>query len=689
MLTAERNSKVSTRHLGRQAYLYIRQSTLRQVVENTESTARQYALRRRAIALGWAEEQIEVIDSDLGQSGASAVDRAGFQRLVSEVGLGRAGIVMGLEVSRLARNSSDWHRLLEICALRTTLILDEDGLYDPADFNDRLLLGLKGTMSEAELHMIRERLQGGIRNKARRGELRFRLPVGFVYDAQGKVVLDPDEQVRRSVRLLFATFRRVGSAFGTVRAFGDQGLVFPTRLHCGPSKGDLVWGPLTNSRVLGVLHNPRYGGAYAYGRRGGWHEGPDGLRRMRSRPREAWHTLIVDAHPGYITWKDYEENLERLRQNAQDTPENRRCPPREGPALLQGMVLCGVCGRRMTVRYQGGKERPQPWYICQGARATQACPTCQSLPGAGIDRAIGELLLEAMTPAALEVALAVEAELEARIGEAEDVRLKQVERARYEAELARRRFQRVDPEHRLVADSLEADWNEKLRELGRVRDDYERHREEDRLVLDEADKARIRSLATDFPRLWCDPKTPDRERKRVVRLLLEDITLLRTEEEMVAQVRFSGGANRTLRLPRPPSTGEWSKLSQVALAEMDRLLDHHTESEVARILNERGFVTGTGKPFTKGRVKGMRRAYSLATRKERLKAAGLLTLDEIAARLGLHKETVKQYRREGRLKVRYHPINEDNQFMYEDPDVLEEALDPAPTAARAEEAQYE
>ena len=464
MLTGVQNSKVGAGHLGRQAYLYVRQSTLRQVVENTESTARQYELRGRAVALGWAEEQVVVIDSDLGQSGASAADRAGFQRLVSEVGLGRAGIVMGLEVSRLARNSSDWHRLLEICALRATLILDEDGLYDPADFNDRLLLGLKGTMSEAELHMIRARLQGGMRNKARRGELRFRLPVGLVYDGQGKVVLDPDEQVRESVSLLFATFRRVGSAFGTVRAFGEQGLVFPTRLHSGPCKGDLVWGPLTNSRVAGVLHNPRYAGAYAYGRRGGWWDSPDGRMRMRSRPREAWHTLIVDAHPGYLTWKAYEEN--------------RRCAPREGPALLQGVVVCGVCGRRMTVRYQGGKEKPQPWYICQGARATQASPTCQSLPGTGIDRAIGELLLEAVTPVALEVALAValavQAELEARVGEADALRLKQVERARYEAELARRRFLQVDPEHRLVADSLEADWNEKLRELGRVRENYER-----------------------------------------------------------------------------------------------------------------------------------------------------------------------------------------------------------------------
>lgn len=274
MLEAVRDSKVGAGHLQRQAYLYVRQSTLRQVFENTESTARQYDLRRRAVALGWDEEQIVVIDSDLGQSAASAADRAGFQRLMSEVGLGRAGIVMGLEVSRLARNSSDWHRLLEICALRGTLILDEDGLYDPADFNDRLLLGLKGTMSEAELHMIRARLQGGMLNKARRGELKLRLPVGLVYDGQDQVVLDPDQQVGDSVRLLFATFRRVGSANGTVRTYREQGLLFPTRLHDGPCKGDLVWRPLTNGRVGNVLHNPRYAGAYAYGRRGGWSEGP-------------------------------------------------------------------------------------------------------------------------------------------------------------------------------------------------------------------------------------------------------------------------------------------------------------------------------------------------------------------------------------------------------------------------------
>lgn len=381
MIMAARDLKVSAEHLRRQAYLYVRQSTLRQVIENTESTQRQYDLRRRAVALGWGEEQIEVIDSDLGQSGASAVDREGFQRLVSEVGLGRAGIVMGLEVSRLARNSSDWHRLLEICALRGTLILDEDGLYDPMDFNDRLLLGLKGTMSEAELHMIRARLRGGMLNKARRGELRLRLPGGFVYDAQDRVVLDPDRQVQASICLLFATFRRVGSAHATVKAYREQGLAFPARPHSGPHKGELVWRPLTNGRVGNVLHNPRYAGAYAYGRRRQRPRDLDGRTRTEVRPREEWHTLILDAHPGYITWAEYEENLARLRHNARATPESRRGPPREGPALLQGLVICGVCGARMSVRYQGSKQAPKPYPSLTVARGREPESPCGTTTG--------------------------------------------------------------------------------------------------------------------------------------------------------------------------------------------------------------------------------------------------------------------------------------------------------------------
>jgi len=328
--------KVTPRHLARTAYLYVRQSTLRQVVEHTESAARQYALRQRAIALGWPTEQIVVIDCDQGQSGASAADRAGFQQLVAEVGLGHAGIVLGLEVSRLARSSTDWHRLLELCALSQTLILDEDGLYDPGAFNDRLLLGLKGTMSEAELHVLHARLIGGQRSKARRGELKQILPIGFAYDPLDRVILDPDQQVQQAVRLVFQTYRRSGSACSTVRHFSEQDLLFPHRVRSGPAKGELRWGILTHDHVRRMLHNPRYAGAFSYGRTT-VHRRGDGHVSIERLPRDQWQVLIRDAHVGYITWAEYERNLAQLRQTAQSYGAERRAsPPREGPALLQG-----------------------------------------------------------------------------------------------------------------------------------------------------------------------------------------------------------------------------------------------------------------------------------------------------------------------------------------------------------------
>src|SRR5438270_3920419 len=344
-------AKVSPNHLHRDAYLYVRQSTLRQVMENTESTLRQYALRERAIALGWPIEQVRVIDCDQGQSGASAVDREGFQRLVAEVSLGHAGIVLGLEVSRLARNNSDWHRLLEISALTGTLILDEDGLYDPSQFNDRLLLGLKGTISEAELHVLRARLRGGILNKARRGELKAPLPVGLVYDPQARVTLDPDRQVQQALRLFFATYERTGSASATVKHFREQGLLFPRRLRRGARKGELVWGALVESRTLQVLHNPRYAGAFFHGRTRAC-KSKDGHDSCRLVPPEEWHALVLDVHPGYISWEQYQRNQQRLRDSAQAHGRDRRhSPAGAGPAPVQGLALCGRCGQRMTVRY--------------------------------------------------------------------------------------------------------------------------------------------------------------------------------------------------------------------------------------------------------------------------------------------------------------------------------------------------
>ena len=499
------SQKVMSSHLSRDAYLYIRQSTIRQVFENTESTKRQYALRQRAVVLGWPNERIHVIDSDLGQSGASAAKREGFQHLVTEVSLGRAGIVLGLEVSRLARNSTDWHRLLEICALSDTLILDEDGLYNPNDFNDRLLLGLKGTMSEAELHMIRARLRGGILNKARRGELATLLPTGFVYDEQHRVQLDPDCQVRESISLFFQAYLRTGSATATVRYFREQGLLFPVRIRSGPRKGELIWGELGHARALQVLHNPRYAGAFFYGRRRR-RKRADGRTFDENPPRKQWHAWIPNAHEGYIALEEYEENQRRLRQYAQaHGRERRNGPPREGTALLQGIVMCGICGHRMTVRYHVRKGQTYPDYLCQRDGIENARRICQQIPGTEIDKAIGNLLLETLTPMTLDVALAVQQELSTRLEEADRLREQQVERARYEAELAQQRFMRVDPHNRFVANTLEADWNEKLRILAETQEECERQRAADLIRINGEQRNRVMKLAADFPRLWNDP----------------------------------------------------------------------------------------------------------------------------------------------------------------------------------------
>ncbi|HEX6034005.1 MAG TPA: recombinase family protein, partial [Anaerolineales bacterium] len=500
-MTGTAHEKVRADHLKRNAYLYIRQSTLRQVFENTESTIRQYDLRQHAVALGWPMDRIVVIDTDLGQSAATAADREGFQKLVTEVSLGKAGIVLGLEVSRLARNSTDWHRLLEICALTDTLILDEDGVYDPSHYNDRLLLGLKGTLSEAELHVIRARLQGGILNKARRGELQCPLPVGFVYSPEGRPILDSDKQVQESLRFFFDTFHRTGSACAVVKAFRQKELLFPQRLRRGPHKGELHWGALMHSRALNILHNPRYAGAFVYGRHR-TRVKPDGAVTYAKLTREQW-TLLKDVHPGYISWGQYEENVQRLHENARANGQDRReSPAREGPALLQGLAVCGICGSRMTVRYHTRQMKLIPEYVCQSNGADHIISICQHVFGEDVDQAVAQLLVDAVTPLALEVTLTVQQEIEARLDEVDRLRRKAVERAQYEADLAQRRYLHVDPANRLVADSLEADWNAKLRALAAAQKEYEQRRQSDRVALSEQHRARIAALARDFPEVW-------------------------------------------------------------------------------------------------------------------------------------------------------------------------------------------
>lgn len=662
--------KVQPHHLERDAYLYVRQSSIRQVVENIESTKRQYALRGRATAFGWCEDQIIVIDSDQGESGASAAWREGFQRLVTDVGMGRAGIVMGLEVSRLARNNADWHRLLEICALADTLILDEDGVYDPTAFNDRLLLGLKGTMSEAELHVLKARLRGGILNKVRRGEYRCVLPTGFVYDEAGVVVLDPDAQVRETIAYFFETFSRVGSASQTVKVFRDEGVQFPSRPNNG---AETIFRPLTISTATRTLNNPRYAGAYAYGRRR-YRRRPDGKKTIQQmRECSNWLACIPDAHAGYITWERYEENQRILESNGRGYEMARASPPREGAALLQGRVVCGRCGTHFRVRYAARRGRLEAWYVCDRAKSTRGEPYCQSIAGPPIDEAIGALVAEKMTPAAVELALEIRREIEARYQEADQLRCRAIERAQIEADLAQRRFMLVDPSNRLVADTLESEWNDKLRALAEAREERERGRKEDQLVLNDAIRERLVAMTTDFQRLWTDQGTPNRERKRLLAYIFEDVTLIKLPADGITKihVRFKGGKTETLTALNPKSSAQQVKTSPKIVELVDKLLDDHIYPRIADLLNKQGLRPGgsarRGKGharFTATRVCYLVHRYGLRSRYDRLRDRGMLTKKEAAACLGIHESTLVSWAEHGIITK--HAYN-GHAYLYETP----------------------
>ena len=654
--------KVTEQHLKQDAYLYIRQSTPRQVLENTESTQRQYALRDRAVALGWPLERIHILDCDLGKSGSQSGGRDGFQNLVSEVALGKAGLVMGLEVSRLARNSADWHRLIVLCSVMGALILDEDGIYDPANFNDRLLLGLKGTLSEAELHFLKARMRGGMINKARRGELEMRPPMGLVYRDDGVLILDPDAEVQAAMRLVFETFDRTGSAMQTAKLFHEQGIRFPRRIRKGVNKGELHWVQAAHSRILQVLHNPRYAGAFVYGRVR-TRLLPDGKHSTRKVPQSEWQFVIPNAYVGYISWEQFESNQKRLAENASGFGGARKAgPAREGPALLQGRVICGLCGERMSIRYGMAYHQVAPTYVCQEASVRRAEKVCQRVPGAVVDQAVSDLLLELMQPLTLEVALAVQQEVEARITETDTLRRKHVERAQYEAELARRRYMSVDPANRLVADSLEAEWNNKLRTLAEAQAQYEQQTQKQRLLIDSQTREQLLSLAADFPKIWNDPSVEPRERKRILRLLLEDVTLINGEKIQI-HVRLRGGATRSLSVAKPLPIAQIRQTKPEVVAEIDKLLDQHCDREVAEILNQQGRQTWQNASFNLKKIGHIRRAFNLQCRYNRLRAKGLLTAKEMSVLHGVTTSTINLWAREGRL--RKHRYDNARRCLYE------------------------
>jgi len=486
----------------------------------------------------------------------------------------------------------------------------------------------------------------------------------MVYDSEGVLSLDPDRQVQHCLRWLFATFARTGSARATVKAARREHLAFPRRCGKGAHKGELLWGELCHDQVLRVLHNPRYAGAFVYGR-SHTRRSVDGVARLQRMPREQWITLIPEAHAGYISWDEYEHNQRRLHESAQAMgADRRRGPAREGPALLQGLVLCGRCGMRMTVGYHSRHGQLCPEYVCQREGISRGEAVCQRIPGSGIDQVIGALLVEAVNPVALEVTLAVQRELQSRFEEADRLRHAQVERAQYECELAQRRYLRVDPDNRLVADSLEAHWNEKLRALAEAHEEYARRREQDAHVLTQEQCSAILALASDFPRLWSDPATPDRERKRMVRLLLEDVTLNR-DEQINVQIRFKGGARRSLHLPLPLCSWKLHVTPKTVVEEIDRLLNDHTPLQIAAILNARGVTSGAGAAFHPQLVARLARNYQLKPRYERLRERGLLTLEEMADKLQVTPTTVKIWLRHGLL--RGHAYSDKNECLYEEP----------------------
>ena len=628
-------SKISDRHLSRMACVYIRQSTVAQVRFNQESTERQYNLASKAQALGWSPEQIRILDRDLGQSGARTTKREDFKTLVSDVAMGNVGAIFSLEASRLARSNQDWHRLLELCAITSTLVIDEDGCYDPTEFNDGLVLGMKGTFAQAELHIIRTRLHGGKLNKAHKGELRFPLPVGFVWDAD-KIVLDPDQEVQGAVRSVFELFEKEGTAYAVVQRFNELGLRFPRRSYGGAWDGRLLWGRLTHSRVLGLLKNPSYAGRYVFGRYQSCKQiAPTGEISTTSRlmPQEQWRIVIPDHHPGYITWDRFLANSQRMAANRTNS-EVLGGPAREGLCLLQGMLVCGHCGRRLSVRYTGNGGI-YPIYECNWQQREALIRHARmTLPAKPLDAAIADRLLAAVTPLTIQLALTALTSLEERdqsIGAQWRLR---IERARYEADLAERRYEAVDPANRLIASTLEQRWNDAMQRVIELEAELANFERKTLRTITADQKQQIIKLASDFPRLWTASTTTARDRKRMLRLLIKDITVEKGPEpkRLRLQIRWQGGATETVEVGLAPSRADAVRYRPEFVARVGDLATRHDDDEIATELNRNGLTSSTGKPFTASMISWIRFKHRIPGPS---RSPGTLSVADVRERYGV------------------------------------------------------
>ena len=636
--------KISPAHRDRIALVYLRQSSMAQVRNNTESTTRQYALGEEAVRLGWARSSVEVIDADLGLSGRSTANRGGYKDLVGRVCLGEIGAIFGLEISRLARSSADLSRLLELARLTDTLVVDADGIYDLSDFNDRMLLGLKNQWSEAELHYLASRLQGAKRAAAERGDLRVTLPVGLVYDDEGRTVIDPDDEVQAAVRDVFAAFRSGGSAYQVVAAF--KGRRFPLRAYGGVWAGQLRWGRLTHSRALGVLSNPAYAGTYVFGR---YHSAqvvsPDGTVRTKITELSManWPVVIHDHHEAYISWDDFLANKARLAANL--THDGAR-PPREGAALCQGIIACGSCGRPMTTRYHADGVAA---YECSASRADQmATATCRSISAVTVDDAVAGALLGALNPEEVALSLAAADEVAARRSSRSRAAELAVERARYEAARAERAFHGCEPENRLVARNLESRWEERLLALAEA----ERALAESQSATPALpSRAELEALTADVSALWHAQTTSARDRKRLLRTLIADVTLLPEPDLSKARIgiRWHTGAADELVVARKMRVHEWRKTDPGAV-EMVRRHWQLSNGELAQRLRRAGYKTGVGRPFDCDAVTSVRNSYGIP--KPQLLQDGEVTVADVARRLGIDHGSVVYWIHRGWLPAR-------------------------------------
>lgn len=653
-------SKVTASHLRRTAVVYVRQSTPGQVERNAESTARQYALAERAVALGWPQSAVSTIDEDLGRSGATAAGRSGFADLAARVGLGEVGIVLSLESSRLARNNADWYRLLDLAGMTDTLIGDTDGIYHPGLFNDRLLLGMKGTMSEAELHILRARLEGGIRNKAARGELRRGLPTGLVWgEADGEILLHPDEAVTGVISAIFERFQLAGSVRAVWLWLRAQGLKMPLRPggHVSGGGGDITWVEPTYHAVHTVLTHPAYGGAYVYGRtRQERYVTDDGQLRTRRRtlPQDQWQVLIPDHHKGFIDWDTYQDNQARIGRNIRPQAHQPGTGAvREGCALLQGLATCGTCGRKLAVYYQG-KEKATPGYYCTGTGQLVEGRNVRHLRigGVAIDRAVSHAFLETLAPAGLQAALAAAEQLEADHDAALDQWRRQVEHAQYQAHKAERRYRAVDPDNRLVARGLETEWEQALRDLTEAETELARRRHARPVTLTDQERDAILALGDDLGQVWEADTTTDKDRKQLLRTLLEEVNIAvhRDTDQPHAELmlRWKGGAISDLTVPirkKPPTV----RTDEETVDLIRRLAVHYPDAQIAGILNRQGRRTARDLSYTAGRVQSLRHHWDIPRYRPNpdQPQGELLTVRDAAKELGLAPSTLHRWINDG------------------------------------------